>query len=100
MNQRDPDFRPCPKCSAAMVYNKGEPWYGPTWGRTSCGHTESAAKAEPADSATMCVWCETRVGDACKSHYDTLTCTHRVIVPTAEEFDFATEARAADARKP
>lgn len=90
------ESRPCPKCSAAMVYNKGEPWYGPTWGCTSCGHTEHAAKAEPADSATMCVWCETRVGDACKSHYDTLTCAHRVIAPTAEEFDFAIEARSAE----
>ena len=34
----------------------------------------------------------------CKSHYDTLTCTHRVIVPTAEEWDSAIEARAADLR--
>ena len=38
------------------------------------------------DAATMCVWCEQRVQGACKSHYDTLTCTHRVIVPTAEEW--------------
>ena len=47
------------------------------------------------DAAPMCVWCEARVPDACKSHYDTMTCTHRVIVPTAEEFGSAIEARAA-----
>ena len=46
--------------------------------------------------APMCVWCEKRVCGACKSHYDTLTCTHRVIVPTAEEWDSAIEARAAE----
>ncbi len=38
------------------------------------------------DAATMCVWCEERVCGACKSHYDTLTCTHRVFVPTAEQW--------------
>ena len=48
------------------------------------------------DAETMCVWCETRVRCACKSHYDTLTCTHRVIVPTAEEWDSSVEARAAE----
>ena len=48
------------------------------------------------DAATMCVWCEERVQGACKSHYDTLTCTHRVIVPTAEEWDSSVEARAAE----
>jgi hypothetical protein len=48
------------------------------------------------DAATMCVWCEQRVQGACKSHYDTLTCTHRVIVPTAEEWGSAVEARAAE----
>lgn len=48
------------------------------------------------DAAPMCVWCETRVQGACKSHYDTMTCTHRVIVPTAEEWDSAIEARAAE----
>lgn len=48
------------------------------------------------DAATMCVWCEERVQGACKSHYDTLTCTHRVMVPTAEEWDSAVEARAAE----
>ena len=48
------------------------------------------------DAATMCVWCEQRVQGACKSHYDTLTCTHRVIAPTAEEWDSAIEARAAE----
>ena len=48
------------------------------------------------DAATMCVWCEQRVQGACKSHYDTLTCTHRVIVPTAVEWDSAIEARAAE----
>mgnify|MGYP003405319046 CR=1 FL=1 len=45
------------------------------------------------DAETMCVWCETRVRGACKSHYDTLTCTHRVMVPTAEQWDSAVEAR-------
>lgn len=48
------------------------------------------------DTATMCAWCETRVQGACKSHYDTLTCTHRMIVPTAEQWDSAVEARAAE----
>ena len=48
------------------------------------------------DAAPMCVWCETRVQGACKSHYDTMTCTHRVIVPTAEEWESAIEARAAE----
>ena len=48
------------------------------------------------DAATMCVWCETRVPGACKSRYDTLTCTHRVFVPTAEQWDSAVEARAAE----
>jgi len=38
------------------------------------------------DAATMCVWCEERVTGACKSHYETLTCERRVIVPTAEEW--------------
>ena len=38
------------------------------------------------DAATMCAWCEERVCGACKSHYDTLTCTHRVFVPTAEQW--------------
>ncbi len=45
------------------------------------------------DAETMCVWCEERVPGACKSHYDTLTCTHRVMVPTAEQWDSAVEAR-------
>ena len=36
--------------------------------------------------APMCVWCEERVPGACKSHYETLTCERRVIVPTAEEW--------------
>jgi hypothetical protein len=48
------------------------------------------------DAAPMCAWCETRVQGACKSHYDTMTCTHRVIAPTAEEWDSAIEARAAE----
>ena len=52
------------------------------------------------DAETMCVWCETRVRCACKSHYDTLTCTHRVIVPTAVEWDSAIEARAASIETP
>lgn len=52
------------------------------------------------DAATMCVWCEQRVQGACKSHYDTLTCTHRVIVPTAVEWDSAIEARAASIETP
>lgn len=43
--------------------------------------------------APMCVWCEQRVQGACKSHYDTMTCTHRVFVPTAEQWDSAVEAR-------
>ena len=38
------------------------------------------------DAAPMCAWCETRVQGACKSHYDTMTCTHRVFVPTAEQW--------------
>ncbi len=38
------------------------------------------------DAATMCVWCEERAQGACKSHYETLTCERRVIVPTAEEW--------------
>lgn len=46
--------------------------------------------------APMCIWCEKGVCDPCKSRYDTLTCTHRVIVPTAEEWDSAIEARAAE----
>ena len=56
---------------------------------------KNMAKIEdrPNDAAPICVWCETRVPGACKSHYDTLTCTHRVIVPTAEEWDSAVEAR-------
>jgi hypothetical protein len=45
------------------------------------------------DPETTCVWCEQRVRGACKSHYDTLTCTHRVMVPTAEQWDSAVEAR-------
>ena len=53
--------------------------------REPCGHED--------DAATMCVWCENRVCGACKSHYDTLTCTHRVFVPTAEQWDAAVEAR-------
>ena len=48
------------------------------------------------DAATMCVWCEERVQGACKSQYDTLTCTHRVFVPTAEQWDAAVESRAAE----
>lgn len=44
-------------------------------------------------SERVCLWCEARVPDACKSHYDTLTCEHRVIVPTAEEWACA-EAKA------
>ena len=47
-------------------------------------------------AAPMCAWCETRVQGACKSHYDTMTCTHRVFVPTAEQWDSAIEARAAE----
>ena len=42
------------------------------------------------DAAPMCAWwCETRVQGACKSHYDTMTCTHRVFVPTAEQWELA-----------
>ena len=39
------------------------------------------APERAAVDAPMCVWCETRVRGACKSHYDTLTCEHRVIGP-------------------
>ena len=53
---------------------------------------------ERADSAhPMCIWCEKSVPNACNSRYDTLTCTHRVIVPTADEFGEAKiKARAAE----
>lgn len=36
------ESRPCPKCGAAMLYDDGEPWDGPTWGCTGCGHSENA----------------------------------------------------------
>lgn len=38
------ESRPCPKCGAAMLYDEGEPWDGPTWGCTGCGHSENATK--------------------------------------------------------
>ena len=55
MSQRDLGFhlesRPCPECGATMLYDKGEPWDGPTWGCTGCGHSANATTPpEPADA--------------------------------------------------
>ena len=45
------ESRPCPKCGATMLYDKGEPWEGPTWGCTGCGHSANATTPpEPADA--------------------------------------------------
>lgn len=45
------ESRPCPKCGAAMLHDQGEPWDGPTWGCTGCGHSENAViPADPDDA--------------------------------------------------
>ena len=84
-------------CRAAVVYMNGadvydklprevleieEGIYAEVWKAMRAAEPANAAD----DAATMCVWCEERVCGACKSRYDTLTCTHRVFVPTAEQW--------------
>lgn len=53
------ESRPCPKCGVAMLYDEGEPWDGPTWACTGCGHSENAvAQAKPAADARKPCTCD------------------------------------------
>ena len=38
------ESKPCPECGATMLYDDGEPWDGPTWGCTGCGHSENVQR--------------------------------------------------------
>lgn len=38
------ESKPCPECGATMLYDGGEPWDGPTWGCTGCGHSEDVQR--------------------------------------------------------